>query len=101
MLVLCDSMGDATVTSGTHGFDQTGRPHGACYLCCAKCSRRMVSGAISRLCMSHLCVNRDHLDSFQIPVAKTVLIIANLQESVHITVTVTNLQDDVMDSCWY
>ena len=51
--------------------------------------------------MSHLCVNRDHLDSFQIPVAKTVLIIANLQESVHITVTVTNLQDDVMDSCWY
>ncbi len=48
--------------------------------------------------MLNLCVN-PHLDSFQIPVAKTVLIITNLQESVHITVT--NLQDNVTDSCWY
>ena len=50
-----------------------------------------------RLCMFHLWVNRDHLDSFQIPVAEAVLIIANLQKSVQITVTVTT----VTDSCWY
>ena len=54
---------------------------------------------MSRLCMFHLCVNWDHLDSFQIPVAKTVVIIANLQESVNITVIVTNPQGDVTDSC--
>ncbi len=60
----------------------------------------MVSGVMSRLRVLNLCVN-PHLDSFQIPVAKTVLIITNLQESVHITVTVTNLQDNVTDSCWY
>ncbi len=53
---------------------------------------------MSRLCMFELCVN-PHLDSFQIPVAKTVLIIANLQESVNITVVI-NLQDDVTDRCW-
>ncbi len=48
--------------------------------------------------MVHLCINGDHLDSFQIPVAKAVLIIANLQESVDIHVIV---QDDVTDSCWF
>lgn len=61
----------------------------------------MVSDVISRLCMFHLGVNRDHLDSFQIPVAKTMLIIANLQESVNKNVTVINLQGGVTDSCWY
>ncbi len=51
--------------------------------------------------MFHLCVNGHYLDSFQIPVAKAVLIIADLQESVNIIVIVTNLQDDFTDSCWY
>jgi len=60
----------------------------------------MVGSVTSRLCMFHSCANMHHLDSFQIPVAKAVLIIANLQESVNITVVI-NLQDDVTDRRWY